>query len=511
MQVKKFEARSMKEALQMVKSQLGPEAIILSARDINRGFGLVGQSSVEITAAITDEYLHKKRFVESRLKEDQRQKLMATPAKMQRQVIDKMVNRYVEQNNPKVKDIPLAANNQVTGRRYIDIHDDLPEHTVPRYVDIQDNDQGSVQELGGRAQLRIKSAAQSAWNAMNMHVEPPKPESKLNVGIQQVREALGLSNHKEETATRAAGQTTEILNLKNEIQTLKQVINQFSKMPQNMAGTHPGAQYGLPYEFSFSYDKLTAAGIAEDVVADILTKAQQTMPVARAKNKALIDAWVAKFILDTTEIASDKNTKKINCFVGPAGSGKTAALVKMASRLIVKEKKKVLILTTDSYKVGAADQLKIYAQILNVPFAAIRNAGDWVSILKQMNYFDFILVDFPASSMKTMDDISQIKSLLPADLSQVTINLVLSATAKDIDLTETGKRYRPLGFHNFIFNNLDESTQHGSIYNLMIKYKTPLLGFGIGTKIPEDFEPATKERLLDLIFKLTKFKSSQER
>ena len=66
MQVKKFEARTMKEALEMVKTQLGPEAIILSARDNHRSFGLVGEGSVEITAAISEDSLQKRRFTQSK-------------------------------------------------------------------------------------------------------------------------------------------------------------------------------------------------------------------------------------------------------------------------------------------------------------------------------------------------------------------------------------------------------------------------------------------------------------
>ena len=74
MQVKKFEARSMKEALDLVKSQLGPDAIILSAKDNSRSYGLAGNGSVEITAAVSEEVLQKKKFVESRMRNEDRDK-----------------------------------------------------------------------------------------------------------------------------------------------------------------------------------------------------------------------------------------------------------------------------------------------------------------------------------------------------------------------------------------------------------------------------------------------------
>ena len=90
MQVKKFEARTMKEALEMVKTQLGPDAIILSARDNNKSYGLVGEGSVEITAAVSEETLQKKKFAESKLREQDLQKFKQIPARQQKELIQKI-------------------------------------------------------------------------------------------------------------------------------------------------------------------------------------------------------------------------------------------------------------------------------------------------------------------------------------------------------------------------------------------------------------------------------------
>jgi flagellar biosynthesis protein FlhF len=114
MQVRKFEAKSMKEALEMVKTQMGPDAIILSAKDNSRGFGLVGQMSVEITAAVSEETLQRKRFVESRIRPQDKERIQKSPARVQRQFIDNMVDKYMEDSVPK---------KQITRTRYIDIDD----------------------------------------------------------------------------------------------------------------------------------------------------------------------------------------------------------------------------------------------------------------------------------------------------------------------------------------------------------------------------------------------------
>src|SRR6185436_2345935 len=90
MQVKKFEAKSMKEALELVKVHMGPEAIILSAKDTHRGFGLMGEKSVEVTAAVSEETLRKKKVAESKLREDLRQRFQQIPATKQREFINRV-------------------------------------------------------------------------------------------------------------------------------------------------------------------------------------------------------------------------------------------------------------------------------------------------------------------------------------------------------------------------------------------------------------------------------------
>src|SRR5438067_5576356 len=107
MQVKKFEAKTMKEALQMVKQELGPEAIILSAKDNKKSFGLAGKGSIEVTAAISEKSLQNKQYAESHLPEQSRERYRANSAKNQRNFIENTVNRY-QQRRPS----PVAGGSQ---------------------------------------------------------------------------------------------------------------------------------------------------------------------------------------------------------------------------------------------------------------------------------------------------------------------------------------------------------------------------------------------------------------
>jgi flagellar biosynthesis protein FlhF len=495
MQVKKFEARTMKEALEMVKTQLGPDAIILSVRDNNRSFGLVGEGSVEITAAVSEDTLQKKKFAESRLREEDKQRLLRSPAKVQKQVINQMVHKYVAEKEERL-------GRPITRTRYIDIDDGGAGQTQAQ-EELLPNPQAAAE--------RIKNAAQRAW--ATMHQQGTWEELKRSsIPLRSAAPAAppaetaraGAKTLPQKPAT-AVAETAEISALKGEIASLKQVIAQFQQIPQSLStGQHPGASYGLSYDCAVTFEKLVAAGIAEDISAEILLQAQEQMPALKLKNKALLEAFAAKSIMNSTLIWNDRQSSKIHVFVGPAASGKTSTLIKMASHLVVRDGKKVALVTTDTLKVGAADQMRIYAQILNVPFAVVRQRGDWEKIMAALSSYDHILVDFSGLSLKNMEEISFVRNLLPPDHLNPQIHLVLSCLAKDSDLTEIGKRYKVTAFQNVIFTSLDESVQHGTIYNFMKRFSVPLHSFGIGTRVPEDFEVATKERVLDLIFKITK-------
>lgn len=548
MQVKKYEARTMNEALEMVKRDLGPDAIILSARDHRRKFGLVGDGSVEITAAVAEETLQKRRFAESRMKTDLREKFQNSPARVQREIMNDFVESYVQSGPSAGKSRTSAASSKNTGSNRSTSGSNssasssnmsagparaaapaaaVRPPTNRRYIDIEDEGHIEAED----ASLRIRDAAQRAWEALRdtdsraakAKKSTPSPEmirqtlmadSKMAAapvaqsGSQLVSQPISqpVSQSMPDVRAQSAqgGQSqNEIQSLKSELETLRSVLRDFQKVPQNFAGSHPGAEYGLTYDFSGSFEKLTVAGITPALAAEILQAAQTQLPAIKHKSRGLIDGFAAKYILDSTKVSATSKSR-LHCFVGPRGSGKTSALVKMASHAVVGGQRKVALITADNQKVGALDQMRIYAQILNVPFGVVRRASDWRPLLEQLQGFDLVLCDFPGMSLKTIEDISLLKSLMPPEACEV--HLSLSACAKDAELEETCRRFEASKYTDIIFNHLDEALVHGSIYNIMRKFDRPLHSFGVGPQVPEDFEAATKERVLDLIFRLTKFK-----
>ena len=564
MRVKKFEAKSMKEALQMVKQELGPDAVILAARDNRKNFGIGGSPSVEITAAVSEGTLQKKTFTESRLPLEQRAQFAQAGARQQRQMIDRMVEKRTRRDSADQK---IVDRKPITRQSYIDIPDEVEasprrstafERATGRNVDelLQDFDQDLMspaqfaeRQLRLREQLkrnqdetapsekalvRIRNAARDAGysRAATAHAAPVRASGLGSGGLELVRDndydreesfqqvSLTMKQTQQAAITHPQGQTQgqtqnqtqnqaqsrEVAKLQGEIKRLEQMLEGFQKVPQTFATMHPGADYGISYDYSFMFQKLSEAGISIENSVEILKQAEKEIDPSQAKKRPIIDAWVARWFLSNTVTTPTPFQGRLHLFVGGSGSGKTTSLVKMAAQLVVKEKKKVAVLSVDSAKVGSVDQMKIYCQILNVPFAVIRNKQDWEWIFSQLRHVDHILVDYPGMQLRDLDEIHLLKSLLPPEGFAPITHLCVSATGKDGDATELARRYKVAEPQDLIFTNLDQSVQHGIVYNLHRRTGLPLHSFGIGNRIPEDYEAASKERVLDLIFKLTKLR-----
>lgn len=448
MQIKKFEARSMKEALELVKTQLGPDAVILSAKEVTKGFGLGGEKSIEITAAYSENVLQHKKYVESKLPEHLKEKFSKAPARTQKETMQKSIESRLKlmqaEETRKKPVIPVT----MTQRRYADIDN---EDTAPAPVETS---------IKYNPTPKLTQQAQATFNNL------------------------------------------EVDQLKSEIDQLKNLLGQFKQMPQGFVQAHPGAEHGVNYNLSSHFTALTRKGLLPEVAAEILTQAQTQLTPDKQNNKAVVEAYIARFILKTVPVAQE-NFEQFHLFMGPSGSGKTSTMIKYASDLVLNHKKRVALISTDTIKIGADEQMKIFAQILNLPFIAIRSEADWFKILPYLNQVDHVLVDFASLNLKATDELRYIKKMMPPTTESVRTHLVLSAMSKDADLLEVHRRYQALNVSDVVFTSLDEASMHGNIYNFVQKTGAPLFGFGIGSRTPEDFERATAERVLDLILNIT--------
>lgn len=181
---------------------------------------------------------------------------------------------------------------------------------------------------------------------------------------------------------------------------------------------------------------------------------------------------------------------KVVFFIGPTGVGKTTTIAKIASRLSVNEKKKVALLTTDTYRIAAAEQLRTYANILDAPFRVIYSSEEITAAIHDFNSFDYILVDTAGHSHTNetqKNGVSQFIHCVDESIEKE-VYLVVSATTKYRDLVSITDAYSAITEYKLIFTKLDETTTLGNLFNLRLHTGAELSYITCGQNVPDDIE-----------------------
>ncbi len=186
---------------------------------------------------------------------------------------------------------------------------------------------------------------------------------------------------------------------------------------------------------------------------------------------------------------ADKGPKVV-FFVGPTGVGKTTTIAKIASRFTVEGGKKVALLTADTYRIAAAEQLRTYANILEVPFRVIYSTEEVEQALKDFKDYDFILVDTAGHSHQNTEQKEAMNGFIHSvdGLAEKEIFLVLSATTKYRDLVSIADTYSAMTEYKLIFTKLDETMTLGNLLNLSLHTGAELSYVTCGQNVPEDIE-----------------------
>ena len=184
--------------------------------------------------------------------------------------------------------------------------------------------------------------------------------------------------------------------------------------------------------------------------------------------------------------------------VGPTGVGKTTTIAKLAGRLALAEGKKVGLITVDTYRIGAVEQLKTYADIMNLPFKVVYNMNDMDKAIESMSECEVVLIDTTGRSSKNKMQIAELRTFVEkADTKN--IHLVLSSTTKNRDMKYIIEGYRILNYNSIIVTKLDETATYGSILNILEIAKIPLSFVSIGQNVPDDIKELSADSIVSLI------------
>jgi len=236
---------------------------------------------------------------------------------------------------------------------------------------------------------------------------------------------------------------------------------------------------------------LEAADVNEKNIKKILTNVKNNKEEIDDKDK--LRTAIKKYV--TT---SKVKMEGIVVLVGPTGVGKTTTIAKLAGRLSLIEKKKVGLITVDTYRIGAVEQLRTYADIMSIPFEVVITLKDMDSAIETMKDCDVILVDTTGRSSKNSMQLSELRAFVDRTKSK-NINLVLSCTTKDKDIECITEGFKELNYNNVIITKLDETTTYGSILNILDSAKKPLNYVTTGQNVPEDIKRLSADDVCKLV------------
>jgi len=194
----------------------------------------------------------------------------------------------------------------------------------------------------------------------------------------------------------------------------------------------------------------------------------------------------------------DAGKKRISAFVGPSGEGKTTTLAKLAARCLFENRLNVGIISMDTYRIGATEQLKTYADIMDVPMQIASEKKEFERALNRFSDRDIILVDTPGKSRGDENYLLKLKGCLETGLSLET-NLVLSMTSSRESMMDAATRFSITDYGSIIFTKLDDSSKFGSIYNVIDHVAKPVFYVANGQNVPKDLKKMDPEKLARLI------------
>lgn len=241
---------------------------------------------------------------------------------------------------------------------------------------------------------------------------------------------------------------------------------------------------------------------ANQIVNDVDVSGQSNLPI-----DYILENVYQKMILKfgrAQGITPGEGKPRIVVFMGPTGVGKTTTIAKIASSYTVEAKKKVALLTADTYRIAAVEQLRTYANILEVPFRVIYSEEEVRGAVEEFDDYDYVFVDTMGHSHKNEEQLGHMKNLFQAlsEAGECQTFLVLSATTKYRDLLKIVATYDGIADFQLIFTKLDETAAMGNLLNMKLFTDTPIAFVTNGQNVPNDIEQFNPQKTVKQILSI---------
>ena len=438
MQIKTFRALNMRDALQAVKVELGPEAVILSTQEVRTGshlFGIFSRPVIEVTAAVDP--------------------------------VSPMPQRHNNFHRP-------VQDHRGSSRRGV----------APEYQD--------------------ESAAILSHGTLQDHrpiVEIERPFSEYMQRQSQFRSRDGLP------------QITEAANNLQDVCESAHAIGKWKAFEEDMRGVRRlvGTLVKnerdlfverLPEPLRGAYDLLMDAGLEPESILAIVHDLQDGLPFAEAAFPGRFRDAVFRFLCRDIKYAgtlgNEKTSPRTIMVVGLSGVGKTTAIAKLAANFALQHKYKVALITLDTYRVAAVEQLRMYGNILGLGVDVALTCEDLRDLLRRRREADIILIDTAGRSHLDHAALQELRKLGRLSGS-IETHLVVSAATRETDSERIVAHFVALPVTGIIFSKLDETNQYGGIVNVLRRSGLALSYVSAGQRVPEDLQRATPDLVADLL------------
>jgi len=255
----------------------------------------------------------------------------------------------------------------------------------------------------------------------------------------------------------------------------------------------------LPRPLVVSLQAMLANDVEEQVARQILSRVLEKNSTGELGNQekagALVEQAIEKALKPIRPISMGRKTRRVVALVGPTGVGKTTTIAKLAADFNLIKGKRVALVTIDTYRIAAVDQLRTYADIIRIPLDVVFTPENLQHALKKHEDKDLILIDTAGRSPKNSGHLSELGGFISGD-SSIETHLVLSATTRFQDLLDIVSEFNSaVRVDRLLFTKLDETSVYGSILNLIQRTKKPLSYVTVGQNVPDDIEVADPVKL----------------
>lgn len=245
------------------------------------------------------------------------------------------------------------------------------------------------------------------------------------------------------------------------------------------------------------YWSLLAQEVEDGVARRWVVSVQDRLRDAASPDSTPLSALLAEVLareLGETPVSGAGRSRRVIALVGPTGVGKTTTIAKLAAGYRFREGKRVALITTDTYRIAGAQQLKNYAELIGLPYCVAPLPKDLTRALANDRDADIIFVDTVGRSARRPEQLEELATYARSN-DGCEVQLVLSATTKRADLLQAVEGYRPLGFSSIIATKIDETATVGPVCEAALAAAVPISYFTTGQEVPDDIEEARPLRL----------------